>query len=148
MSGNRITFEVECSKGTYVRTLCHDIGLKLGCGATMAALRRTAAEPFDESRAVPLENVTSVEDIAANLIQMDRAIDFVPAVYVSLEAATDVLHGQSVPKEMLTGDVPDAGSWVRMYDEDANFLALGKIVQRDSTIRAQPKRVLTEEMTD
>jgi tRNA pseudouridine55 synthase len=148
MSGNCMTFEVECSKGTYVRTLCHDIGLKLGCGATMAALRRTAAEPFDESGAVPLANVTCVEDIAANLIQIDRAIDFVPAVYVSLETARGVLHGQAVAKEMLTGDVPEAGAWVRMYDEDGNFLALGKIVQRDSTIHAHPKRVLTEEMAD
>jgi len=148
VSGTRMTFEVECSKGTYVRTLCHDIGLRLGCGAIMAALRRTAAEPFDESGAVPLDNVTSVDDITANLIQIDRAIDFVPAVYVSLEAARGVLHGQAVAQEMLTGDVPEVGAWVRMYDEDANFLALGKIVQRDSTIHVHPKKVLTEEMAE
>lgn len=148
VSGTRMTFEVECSKGTYVRTLCHDIGLRLGCGATMAALRRTASEPFDESGAVPLDNVTSVDDITANLIQIDRAIDFVPAVYVSLEAARGVLHGRAVAEEMITGDVPEAGAWVRMYDEDANFLALGKIVQRDSTIHVHPKKVLTEEMAE
>ena len=148
LSGNRMTFEVECSKGTYVRTLCHDIGVKLGCGATMAALRRTASEPFDESGAVPLEDVTSVEDITANLIQVDRAIDFIPAVYVSLEATRGVLHGRAVTQEMLAGDVPEAGAWVRMYDEDGNFLALGKIVQRDSTIRVHPKKVLTEEMAE
>lgn len=148
LSGNRMAFVVECSKGTYVRTLCHDIGLKLGCGATMAALRRTTSEPFDESDAVPLENLTSVEDITPNLIQIDRAIDFVPALYVSLEASSGVLHGQAVEREALRGDIPEPGAWVRMYDEDGNFLALGKIVERDSTIRAHPKRVMTEEMAE
>jgi len=145
LSGVQMTFEVECSKGTYVRTLCHDIGLKLGCGAVMTALRRLASEPFNESDAVALETVETVEDIIRAIIQMDRAIDFVPALYVSAEAASGVLHGQHVPREMLTGDVPDVGAWVRLYDEDGNFLALGKMVERDSVIKAHPKRVLMEE---
>ena len=145
LTGARMTFEVECSKGTYVRTLCHDIGDKLGCGATMTALRRLVSEPFDESEAVPLEKVATLEDITAALIQIDRAIDFVPALYVSAEAAGGVLHGQAVAREMLAGDVPEVGSWVRLYDEDGTFLALGKIVERDSEIKAHPKRVLVEE---
>ncbi len=148
LSGARVTFEVECSKGTYVRTLCHDIGLKLGCGAVMAALRRLVSEPFDESDAVALEAVETVEDITAVIIQLDRAIDFVPALCVGPEAASGVLHGQSVPREMLTGDVPDVGAWVRLYDDDGNFLALGKMVERDSIIKAHPKRVLMEETVE
>jgi tRNA pseudouridine55 synthase len=148
LSGARMTFEVECSKGTYVRTLCHDIGLKLGCGATMAELRRLASEPFYESDAVPLEKVKTIEDVTAIIIQMDRAIDFVPALHVSGEAARGVLHGQSVAQEMLTGDVPEIGAWVRLYDDEGNFLALGKMVERDSTIKAHPKRVLIEETAE
>ena len=148
LSATGMTFEVECSRGTYVRTLCHDIGLGLGCGASMAALRRVSSEPFNESDALPLETISSVEDIAANLIPIDRAIDFVPAVYVSSETTRNVLHGQAVGQQMLTGEIPEVGAWVRMYDEDGNFLALGTIVERNSTISAHPKRVLTEEFAE
>jgi tRNA pseudouridine55 synthase len=148
LSGVRMMFEVECSKGTYVRTLCHDIGLKLGCGATMTALRRLVSEPFEESDAVPLERIATLEDIAAALIQMDRAIEFVPALHVSADAARGVLHGQPVAREMLSGDVPEVGAWVRLYDEDGKFLALGKMVERDSAIKAHPKRVLVEETAE
>ena len=148
LSGVRMMFEVECSKGTYVRTLCHDIGLKLGCGATMTALRRLVSEPFEESDAIPLERIATLEDIAAALIQMDRAIEFVPALHVSADAARGVLHGQPVAREMLSGDVPEVGAWVRLYDEDGKFLALGKMVERDSAIKAHPKRVLVEETAE
>jgi len=144
LSGNRVSFEVECSKGTYVRTLCHDIGLALGCGAIMTALRRVSAEPFDESDAVPLDAIRSREDVIAHLIPIDRAIHFVPAVHVSSEAARGVLHGQPVAQDRLSGEIPEVGAWVRMYDEDGNFLALGTMVERNAMVLAQPKRVLTE----
>jgi tRNA pseudouridine55 synthase len=143
LSGNRVSFDVECSKGTYVRTLCHDIGLALGCGATMTALRRVSSEPFDESDAVPLDAICSREDILAHLIPIDRAIQFVPAVHVSPEAARGVLHGQPVAQDRLTGEIPEVGAWVRMYDEDGNFLALGRMVERNAVVCAHPKRVLT-----
>jgi len=145
LSENRLAFEVECSKGTYVRTLCHDIGTALGCGATMTALRRVASEPFDESDSVPLDAIRSREDVAAHLIPIDRAIHFVPAVHVSPEAARGVLHGQAVGQDRLTGEIPEVGAWVRMYDEDGNFLALGKMVERNCVVCAHPKRVLTGE---
>jgi tRNA pseudouridine55 synthase len=148
LSGTQMTFEVESSKGTYVRTLCHDIGLVLGCGATMTALRRLASEPFSESDAVPLEKITSLEDVRTALIQTDRALEFVPALYVNPEAVRKVLHGQPVGKEMLTGTVPEVGAWVRLYDEDGTFLAVGKIAEHNGMIKAQPKRVLLEEMPE
>ncbi len=148
VSENRVSFDVECSKGTYVRTLCHDIGLALGCGATMVALRRLASEPFDESDAVPLDALSSREDIVAHLIPIDRAIHFVPAVHVSSEAARGVLHGQPVGRDRLTGDIPEVGAWVRMYDEDENLLALGRMVERNAVVCAHPKRVLTGESVE
>ncbi len=57
LEGERIEFAVECSGGTYVRSLAHDIGQKLGCGAHLAGLRRTAVAEFTESRAVSLERL-------------------------------------------------------------------------------------------
>ena len=56
---DRFLIRVRCSKGTYVRTLCHDIGQALGCGGTMFSLRRTMAAGFSLEQALPLERVLS-----------------------------------------------------------------------------------------
>ncbi len=58
-----------CSKGTYIRTLCHDIGAALGCGGTMATLRRTMAAGFDLSQAVTMEQILSAENAPALLLR-------------------------------------------------------------------------------
>lgn len=66
----RVNFEVRCSKGTYIRTLCHDAGKKLGCGACMASLRRVSSGNLDLSRAVPLKDALAMdpEELAARVI--------------------------------------------------------------------------------
>ena len=65
------TLRVLCSKGTYVRTLCHDIGQALGCGGTLAALRRTRSAGFSLNEAVTLEQVAQAEDPTALLLPVD-----------------------------------------------------------------------------
>ena len=62
------SIRVRCSKGTYVRTLCHDVGQALGCGGTMAALRRTRVAGFGLDRAVTLEQVQAADDPTALLL--------------------------------------------------------------------------------
>jgi len=57
----RATFDVACGKGTYVRTLCHDIGRKLGCGACLKALRRTASGRMDVADALPLDQILALD---------------------------------------------------------------------------------------
>lgn len=57
IDGIEVTIDVDCSKGTYIRTLCHDIGQELGCGACMTSLRRTRSGPFNESMALTLDAV-------------------------------------------------------------------------------------------
>ena len=66
----RATFDVACGKGTYVRTLCHDIGRKLGCGACLNALRRTASGMLDVADALPLDQILALdgEALAARII--------------------------------------------------------------------------------
>ena len=59
----RATFILRCTKGTYVRTICHDIGEALGCGAHLAQLRRTASGAFDVSRAIPLDKLLAMEQV-------------------------------------------------------------------------------------
>ena len=66
----RATFDVACGKGTYVRTLCHDIGRKLGCGACLNALRRTASGTLDVADALPLDQILALDGdaLAARII--------------------------------------------------------------------------------
>ncbi|MCF7687759.1 MAG: tRNA pseudouridine(55) synthase TruB [Cephaloticoccus sp.] len=70
-----IDFKVRCSKGTYVRTLAHDLGQKLGCGAHLAALRRTATENFNVSQALTLDEIQklSLPEIEQRLIPIHEA---------------------------------------------------------------------------
>lgn len=65
------TLRVRCSKGTYVRTLCHDIGRALGCGGCMSGLRRTMAAGFKLEDALPLEQVLQAEGPASLLLGVD-----------------------------------------------------------------------------
>ena len=71
VSDTEYLLRVLCSKGTYVRTLCHDIGQALGCGGTMFSLRRTKAAGFDLSQAVTLEQVAAMPEPAARLLPVD-----------------------------------------------------------------------------
>ncbi len=83
--------EVECSGGTYVRTLVHDIGEALGCGAHLAELRRTGSGPFTESDAVALTEVD-----AASLRPLRDAVGALPVVEVDAAGAEAVRHGRAL----------------------------------------------------
>ncbi|MFY9926015.1 MAG: tRNA pseudouridine(55) synthase TruB [Opitutaceae bacterium] len=72
----RIRFRLRCSKGTYVRTLAHDLGAKLGCGAHLSSLRRTATDRFNVSQALTLEQIEklSLPEIQRRLIPVSEAV--------------------------------------------------------------------------
>jgi tRNA pseudouridine55 synthase len=71
-----IEFRLRCSKGTYVRTLAHDLGSKLGCGAHLSALRRTATDRFSLSQALTMEQIEglSLPEIEKRLIPVHLAV--------------------------------------------------------------------------
>ncbi len=72
----RIDFRLRCTKGTYVRTLAHDLGAKLGCGAHLSALRRTATDRFSVSQALTLDEIErlSIPEIEKRLIPVNQAV--------------------------------------------------------------------------
>lgn len=88
-----VTIEVECSKGTYIRTLIDDIGEVLGCGAHMTALRRTKSGVFDIVDCVTLDELKRVEGEFSGLLSMDAALSEHPAVSVCEEAAVALRYG-------------------------------------------------------
>ena len=117
------TIRVKCSKGTYVRTLCHDIGAALGCGGCMSSLRRTMACGFDLGEAHPLKEVLETEDPAGLLLPTDSLFAAHPALTLGKRGAERVRHGAQVCQ-------PEAADGTyRIYGPEEEFLALGRVEQ-------------------
>jgi tRNA pseudouridine55 synthase len=122
-SKDRLTLNVLCSKGTYIRSLAEDIGNYLGCGGTVRQLRRLEAGRFNIENAKTIGQLKEMDEqsLFACLIDVDKPLDFLPVVALSAEQAARVLHGQSVRAEaVLPGPV-------RLYHAMA-FLGLGEIL--------------------
>ena len=115
-------FRVRCSKGTYVRTLCHDIGQALGCGGCMSSLRRTGAGCYDLSQAVTMEAVTSMESPEQLLLPVDSMFAALPAYTVHENQLKAIYNGAAVKASAL------AEGTYRVYAPDGTFLMLGQAV--------------------
>ena len=118
MGGGRYALRVECSKGTYIRTLCHDLGQALGCGGCMAALRRTEASGFRIGEAVTLED--AAREGEALLRPLDSLFRAYPAF---------TIPNAALEKKCLCGNplrVSLADGIYRVYGCDGTFLALSE----------------------
>jgi tRNA pseudouridine55 synthase len=114
-----VTFEVECSKGTYIRTLAHDLGRALGCGAHLIALSRLAVGPFRLEEAVALEEIEKTADpelVYRRLIPLARCLPGFKAVLVDGGQAQRLAQGQTLP---WPEPDPSEGEKVRVVAEDA-----------------------------
>lgn len=121
---------VVCSKGTYVRTLCHDIGQVLGCGAAMAELRRTKVAGFSIENAVTLDEVQSCTDPASLLTPVDGCFADFPAITLTASQTKCVRNGAS-----FTCTGPEGQ--FRAYGPEGEFLALCQVAEgRLSTIKS------------
>lgn len=108
---------VECSKGTYIRTLCHDLGQALGCGGCMSALRRTASGAFHVENAVKIGAVT--REFRDRLLPTDTLFSEFPAVHLTGQQERRCRCGNPFP-------LPDCEGELRLYGADGAFLALGR----------------------
>lgn len=111
---------VRCSKGTYVRTLCHDIGAALGCGGCMSSLRRTMAAGFTLAHSVTLDTVLQAQDPAALLLPVDTYFAGYPDLVADLEQEKRIRSGAALPMPTL------ADGRYRVYSQDGTFLALSQ----------------------
>ena len=114
-----VKLRVRCSKGTYVRTLCKDIGEALGCGGCMAALRRTAAGSYDLSQAVALQTLLDTQEPERYLRPVDTLFSRYPAVTLTPNQETRCRNGNAFSVKM-----PD-GTY-RAYSGAGEFLMLAK----------------------
>ena len=115
--------DVRCSKGTYVRTLCHDLGRALGCGGCMSSLRRVEAGQFSVDQAVTLSQVQQMADagrVEELLLPVDRLFQAYPRCTASASQEKKIRCGNQVKTGLAGGDY-------RVYTESGEFLMLGRV---------------------
>lgn len=128
-AGNRIVFEVTCSSGTYVRTLCVAIAERLGTYGHMSSLQRTAVGPFLLAGAYTteeLDNLAAGGRLREAFLPLDTALQHLPAFFLEDEAAARIITGQPVSAAAASFD-PTAGvPLCRLYHASGRFLAVAR----------------------
>jgi tRNA pseudouridine55 synthase len=129
IDGRDVTLSVVCSKGTYIRTLCADIGQVLGVGGHLFALERRRVGPLSIDQGLTVDQIAAqavIGTLRHHLIPLDQVLDRLPALVVTDEQAQRVLHGCAVsPVEI--GQLPSLPEpiSVRLKDEGGRLLAIG-----------------------
>ena len=142
--GVEFSMDVTCSAGTYIRSLCDDIGRTLQCGAVMTDLRRTSANGFSIEKSVTLEELEQLvsESKAETVItSVETALMSYPEIVVSNPQANRFHNGGALDYARLHGDYP-TGIY-RVYSPDRKLLGLGEIKEEKSDLTV--RRVLIDE---
>ena len=117
---NTLRLRVRCSKGTYIRTLCKDIGEKLGCGGCMESLRRVAAGEYTIDEAIPLQTLLDTEEPEKYLRGVDTMFRNYPAVTLTANQETRCRNGNAFSVSLAPGTY-------RAYSQGGEFLMLAKV---------------------
>lgn len=128
LASNEFSMEVTCSKGTYIRTLCQDIGEKLGCGAAMASLVRLQVDRFKLEDALTLERIESLQKenaLVPFILPVDQLFDAYDKIVVGDKAVSYLQNGNKINGKYCQGNIPvEDGKRVRMYDTKDRFYAI------------------------
>lgn len=123
-----VKMRVSCSKGTYIRTLCADIGERLGCGGTMKSLRRTKAGSFSQEEAYTLSQVQEMKDSGRLLVAVhpaDSVFADCPLLHVGQDGSVLLENGNPIaPSYTVEGKQYAPGRWVRFYRQDESFAGI------------------------
>ncbi|WP_317310126.1 tRNA pseudouridine(55) synthase TruB [Clostridium thermobutyricum] len=120
-----VKMKVKCSKGTYIRSLCYDIGEDLNVGAVMTKLKRNATSNFLEEDSINIENLTE-ENIEEYIIPIDKALEAYDKLIIKNKFSKLIKNGAKVYDKRLYITKAQLGVLYRVYDEDDNFIGLGK----------------------
>ena len=126
-----VTFDVVCSKGTYVRTLCADIGEALGVGGHLANLERRRVGRFGLERALSLDELAGLAErgaIETRLYTLAAALADLPALHIDRDAVEGLRHGVAVPVSQVVSSEGawSAGAFVRLLSPDGRLVGIGK----------------------
>ena len=117
-----VRFRVTCSKGTYIRTLCHDIGEKLGCGAAMGTLLRTKVGRFTLDDAITLaqtEEAVKNGTIESKVLGIEEILAEYPRVCCTKEGDRLLANGNPLVQTLV--DAEEKDGWIRMCNSEGNF---------------------------
>lgn len=139
----RFAFSVICSKGTYIRTLCVDIGRALGVPAAMAELTRTMSGGITREQCVTLEELEELQAagrLEEKMLSADIAIDHLQRVQADAAVTEMALRGQKIPYKRMTASF-DSSSLVRLYGENDAFI--GIFEADDEALALKPVKVFS-----
>lgn len=153
-SGQEVSLRVVCSKGTYIRTLCADIGKALGVGGHLQALVRTRVGPLMLNRALTIDELSrehQLERLSSHVLALDEVLRDLPVIVVDARTADRVCHGTPVAwsnvVSIKNGPVQQkAGMPVRIHDGGGRFLAVGRFSEPCSDRIAIEKVFVTDMM--
>ena len=111
----KVSFDISCSKGTYIRSIARDLGAKLGCGAHLSGLIRTSQKKFMLSDACSLDDI-NLEDI----ISLEKAFEDLDFIKLNEKDSKAFIHGRSIERDF------DHTNLLRVYDSANQFIAIGK----------------------
>ena len=145
----RVTMKVHCSKGTYIRTLCHDIGQKLECGACMEKLTRTKVSRFeikDSLTLAQIEILKKEDRLSEILVPMDQMFADYPRIIVSGEAARLAYNGNGIKDRDVRKDenILDE-AYVRVYDDEEDFIGVYQDHEKEREYRIRKMFYIKEE---
>ncbi len=130
-------FDIDCtvSKGTYIRSLCRDIGQVLDCGAALTVLRRTKTAGFDISKCVKLDDLTP-ENIGDYILPCDKVVDYLPEISVSEKQATRFCNGGQLSIDRIKYNEFENDGLYRVYFA-GRFLGLGRADLSESLLKIE-----------
>jgi len=134
-----VSFIVKCSKGTYIRSLCYDIGEKLKCGGAMWALERIKTSLFDLEGSIPLEALTE-DNIESNLISIEEALAEYPKMILDSSFKRQLLNGVPIYNKEVIKSLKEDEIY-RVFLEDTGFIGLGSLQEN----RFKMKKLLFQE---
>ena len=120
-----ISMKVTCSKGTYIRSLCYDIGEKLGDFATMTQLNRAKTSVFSQEKSININELTK-ENINDYILSMEEALEKYDKIVVNKKYVKLLVNGVRVADGRFTKDKVINNKLYRVYDDENNFIGLGE----------------------
>jgi len=124
---NEISMDVSCSKGTYIRTLCHDIGQQLGCGACMLSLLRTKVSTFCIKDSLSLEKIQLLQEkgeLLSYVYSPEQVLGEFSSIKVLEKGDKLLYNGNALPKNLLAPMQEVSTEQVRVYDSKGKFVAI------------------------
>ncbi len=119
-----VKVKVACGKGTYVRTLIHDFGLKLGCGAVMAELRRVRLGEFSVDNALPVSAIQNFESIVEKIIPIESSLPL-PQVIVNPKGEGEFILGRKILPKDIKKYEEGTSDYVQVLNESGSFIGIG-----------------------